>query len=853
MSKKTKDPFAKREAEKYDNPIHSRELILDWLKGRKAAATHSEMCYEFKYFDEDSIEALRRRLIAMSRDGQLVCNRKGAYLPAESVNLIKGRVQGHRDGFGFVIPDDASGDLFLSARQMQSVFHGDLVLVRVDDVDTRGRRIANIVEVLESNTTSVVGRFYQESGIAFVTPENSKITQDVLVAQGEWGQAEHGQYVVVEITRQPTMRTRPLGKVVEILGDHLAPGMEIEVAIRSHDIPFRWPEEVLEEVSHLSVDVTAADKSKRIDLRHLPFVTIDGEDARDFDDAVYCEKTASGWKLFVAIADVSHYVKNESALDREARIRGNSVYFPGHVIPMLPEVLSNGLCSLNPLVDRLCMVCEMTISLQGELVDFCFYESVMHSQARLTYNKVGAILEHPDSEEGAALREQYASVTPHLENLYMLFKTLRRSRDQRGAIDFDTVETMIVFGEGRKIEEIVPVVRNDAHKLIEECMLCANVATARFLINHDLNSLFRIHEGPGEEKLENLRSFLSELGLELTGGDEPAPSDYQRLIKQINERPDFNVIQTVMLRSLSQAYYGPEQKGHFGLGYQAYTHFTSPIRRYPDLSIHRAIKSVIYSDKQTREVKRPEGLDLRRYDHPYDVGYMVQLGEHCSMTERRADDATRDVANWLKCEYLEQHVGEDFTGVISAVTSFGVFVELQGVYIEGLVHVSSLSNDYYHFDAVKHRLVGERTGQSYGLGDQVEVVVVKVDLEERRIDFELKSLLGKARVDSRRGRSVAGKAGTSKRNLLKKLDAFSSSTDRTECKPKRGPRKRAVDGTAAVSGKEGGKPGSNAGRTDKSGAKKAGGKKNVVAGKKLKSSVSSPKKRKKSNAGKGKA
>jgi ribonuclease R len=672
---------------------------------------------------------------------------------------------------------------------MQTVFHGDLVLVRIDDVDPRGRRIANVVEVLERNTTTVVGRFYQESGIAFVTPENSKITQDILVAQGEWGAAGHGQYVVVEITRQPTLRTRPLGKVVEILGDHLAPGMEIEVAIRAHDIPFRWPEEVLAEASRFTVDVKVADTKRRVDLRHLPFVTIDGEDARDFDDAVYCERQGGGWKLYVAIADVSHYVKSESALDREARIRGNSVYFPGHVIPMLPEVLSNGLCSLNPHVDRLCMVCEMNIASDGRLVDFCFYESIMHSQARLTYNKVGAMLERPESEDGGALREQYASVVGHLENLYGLYKTLRRSRDQRGAIDFDTVETMIVFGEGRKIEAIVPVVRNDAHKLIEECMLCANVATARFLINHEVNSLFRVHEGPGEEKLANLRLFLGELGLDLQGGDDPAPADYQALIKRIHDRPDFNVIQTVMLRSLSQAYYGPEHKGHFGLGYPAYTHFTSPIRRYPDLSIHRAIKSVIYSEKPTSEVKRPAALDLRQYAHPYDIGYMVQLGEHCSMTERRADEATRDVSNWLKCEYLEQHVGEDFIGVVSAVTSFGIFVELQGVYIEGLVHVSSLSNDYYHFDAAKHRLVGERTGQSYRLGDQVEVVVVRVDLEDRRIDFELKGLIGKARSESGRSRSGSGKS--SKAGLLKKLNEFASG-DAAPKSGKRSPRKRPL-------------------------------------------------------------
>lgn len=740
-----KDPHFARESSNYDNPVHSREYILDWLSNLKSPATHNKMCREFEYEDEYRIEALRRRLIAMTRDGQLICDRKGGYIPVSSIHLIKGRVIGHRDGFGFVKPEDGTDDLFLSARQMKGLFHDDVVLVRVDDIDYKGRRIAAVVEVLERNTKQVVGRFFSEGGIAYVVPESKKSGQDVLIHQDGYGGAFHGQYVVAEITHQPTVRTKPVGKVVEVLGDHLAPGMEVEVAIRSHDIPHFWSPDLLEEIKGLSVNVSEQDKAGRIDLRHLPLVTIDGEDAKDFDDAVYCErKRSGGWRLYVAIADVSHYVRRNTALDTEARRRGTSVYFPGFVVPMLPEVLSNGLCSLNPEVDRLCMVCEMTISQQGVMSGYSFYEAVMHSKARLTYNKVGVMLQEPQSTEGKALREEYQPVLKNLDCLYELYHALTVARKARGAIDFETVETLIEFGEDRKIERIVPVIRNDAHKLIEECMLCANVATAKFINKHNLNGLLRIHEGPGEEKLESLRTFLAELGLELRGGESPSPSDYQALIAHIRGRPDFSVIQTVLLRSLSQAYYGVEKKGHFGLGYAAYTHFTSPIRRYPDLSTHRLIKSIIYSEVETKDVARPhlgEGKSDRtqEYSKREDLAHMVQLGEHCSMTERRADDASRDVSNWLKCEYLQDHVGEVYPGVISAVTSFGVFVELTDLYVEGLVHVSALSGDYYHFDPVHHRLVGERTSKSFCLGDVVSVQVARVDLEERRVDFELAS------------------------------------------------------------------------------------------------------------------
>ena len=500
----------------------------------------------------------------------------------------------------------------------------------------------------------------------------------------------------------------------------MAPGLEIDMAIRAHDLPMEWSPLIDEMVAKLSPEVPEEAKEGRIDLRQMPLLTIDGEDSMDFDDAVYCEPSeGGGWRLVVAIADVSHYVEEGSALDAEARERGNSCYFPGRVLPMLPEELSNGLCSINPDVDRLCMVCDMGIDKRGELQDYRFYPALMRSHARMTYNKVNAIV----VERDGPLCKEYDAVRPHLENLYSLFKVLHERREERGAIDFDTTETRIVFGAGKKIDRIVPTVRNDAHKLIEECMLMANVATARFLSEAKIPSLYRDHDRPKPEKLTALREFLSELGLNLKGGDKPEARDYGELLSSIKERPDAHLIQTVMLRSMSRAAYTPENKGHFGLAFDAYTHFTSPIRRYPDLLIHRAIRHVI-SGKPIDEFR-------------YSTEDMLLMGEHCSMTERRADEATRDAMDWLKCEFMVDKVGEKFEGVISSVTGFGIFVELKDIYVEGLVHVSAFKNDYYHFDAAHHRMVGERTHKIYRLGDPIEVLVTRVDLDDKKVDFDL--------------------------------------------------------------------------------------------------------------------
>jgi len=761
------DPHAAREAARYDNPIPSREVILTLLAEAEKPLTHDSIASALALRDAADQEALQKRLRAMERDGQLMVNRRGAYCLVDRMQLLRCRVQGHRDGYGFAIPAEGGEDVYLGPRQMHFVFDGDEVLVQVTGEDRRGRLEGRVVEVLKRGHHSVVGRYQEESGIGFVIPDNGRLTQQVLIPPREKGQARPGQIVTAEITDYPTRKLGAKGRIVEVLGDHLDPGMEIDVAIRSHGIPWEWPEEVLAEAAALEAEPLAADKKHRVDLRKLPFVTIDGEDAKDFDDAVYCEEHGKGWRLWVAIADVSHYVAPGSALDREAALRGNSVYFPARVVPMLPEALSNGLCSLKPAVDRLAMVCEMSLDADGELAGYEFYEAVIHSHARLTYTQVGEVLARGGHDEVKKKR------VADLQRLHRLYQVLHAARERRGAIDFDTVETRIIFDEQRKIEAIVPVVRNDAHRLIEECMLCANVATARFYESHGLPVLYRVHEGPTEEKLQGLREFLGELGLDLGGGQNPTPLHYQRLLQQVAGREDAHVIQTMLLRSLSQAVYQPENKGHFGLHYHAYAHFTSPIRRYPDLLVHRGVRFLIRGRERARGVRRIEGAKAipRQRIFPYEAQDMAAQGEHCSMTERRADEATREVEAWLKCEYLQEHVGDDFNGVITAVTSFGLFVELEDLYIEGLVHVTALPEDYYEFDKARQRLIGERSGRSFQIGGAVRVQVARVDLDDRKIDLELlaskpprKSKQGKRADKPARGKGKKqGKSGHRRR------------------------------------------------------------------------------------------
>lgn len=731
--KKTKDPHAAREAAKYDKPVPSREFILSHLKAHNQPSNLQQICDAFNLTSEEDVEAIRRRLKAMLRDGQLDQLSKRRYWPVGRQLLLPGTVYIDKKNMLWVIPDDRSARVSLPFFTNSKVMQGNKVIVAVPDVtdaDPSKPRDGKIVEILDQPDVIVTGRYVLEHDTSFVVPFSKEFLQDIVIPISQNLGAINGQIVVVEIGAQHSSRSDPQGKIVEILGNERNKNVEIESALRKHQLPYVWPAELLQSVKQMTETVPKEAYADRVDLRDLPLVTIDGEDARDFDDAVYCTPTASGgWKLYVAIADVSYYVKPGTALDNEAYNRGNSVYFPTRVIPMLPEILSNGLCSLKPDEDRLCMVCEMTISKTGKLSAYKFYPAVMRSKARLTYNKVAKIL---DGDE--ILRKQYAKLVPDLENLATLYSVLREERTKRGAIDFETIETSISFGKNGTIASIQPIQRNVAHKIIEECMLCANVATAKFLDKYKIPSLYRNHEGPPDEKLMDLNTFLREIGLSMGTGKKkkPEPLDYGNLLEKIKERPDYKMIQTVLLRSLSQAVYSPDNIGHFGLAYDAYTHFTSPIRRYPDLIVHRQIKTILEGKWQQDPRDGVETKQIQKLTEK-----LSEIAHHCSTTERRADDATRDVIMSLKCQYVKQHVGEIFDGIISGVTRFGLFVELVDLYVDGLVHIASIDQDYYVHDPIHHRLTGERSGVVYSLGMPVKVQVAKVNTDELKIDFNL--------------------------------------------------------------------------------------------------------------------
>ncbi|WP_314866129.1 ribonuclease R [Aggregatibacter kilianii] len=759
MARKTrksppKDPNYAKELAKYDNPIPSREFILQIIREQNSPMSKEEIFAALGISEEEQQEAMRRRLRAMENDGQLVFTKRKCYALPEKLDLLKGMVIGHREGFGFLQVEGKKEDFFIPNVQMQKVMHGDYVLAQANGFDRKGRPEVRIVRVLEANKKQIVGRFFLEQGIGYVVPDDSRITRDILIPDNARLGARMGQVVVVELHPRTAPFFQPIGKITEILGENMAKGMEVEIAIRKHDIPHVFPSAVEKQLKKWAEDVPEEAKRGRVDLRDLPLVTIDGEDARDFDDAVFCQKQGKGWKLWVAIADVSYYVRPKSALDTEAYNRGNSVYFPNRVVPMLPEKLSNGLCSLNPQVDRLCMVCEITLSAKGKMTDYRFYEAVMNSHARLTYNKVAKIL-----EKDTALCERYASLVPHLQDLHDMYQALVKARQQRGAIEFETIESKFIFNALGRIERIEPVVRNDAHKIIEECMILANIASANFMAKHQEPALYRIHAVPSEEKLTAFRSFLAECGLSLSGGNKPTPTDYAQLLEQIKPRPDHELIQTMLLRSMSQAVYSADNIGHFGLALEEYAHFTSPIRRYPDLTLHRGIKYLLAKQKGSKRKTTDTG------GYHYQLEEMDVFGAHCSSTERRADDATREVADWLKCEYMQDHVGEEFDGVISSVTGFGFFVRLNDLFIDGLVHISGLANDYYLFDMPKQRLIGENSGMIFRIGDAVKVRVEVVSLEQKQIDF---SLISSERKPRRSGKTARTKAKKTEVNPSKK-------------------------------------------------------------------------------------
>ena len=713
------DPHADREARRYERPIPSREAILAFLE-RNGQLMKAEMIAEALGLSAaPDFDALNKRLAAMLRDGQLIQNRRGGYGVASKLDLMPGAVLANAEGYGFMRPDEGGDDLYLSPAEMRKVLHGDRVLASVVGVDRRGRRQGAIVEVLERRSPRLVGRVVEQNGVVLVTPDDRRLHQDVLITPGKDRGARSGQIVVVEITDQPTAHRGPVGRILAVLGERLTPSLVVEMAIASHGLPNEWPAATLREAADVAPEVLPAEIAERVDLRDVPLVTIDGADARDFDDAVYAEPTSNGFRLVVAIADVSHYVRPGSALDVEGYDRATSVYFPGFVVPMLPETLSNGICSLNPKVQRLCMVCDMQIDRDGEVMRSKFYPAVMRSHARLTYERVWQAI----GEKNADACEELADVMPQLKHLHQLYKVLAKARQQRGAIDFESTEVEFRLAPSGEVVQLGAYQRNDAHKLIEECMIAANVEAAKFLHKRKIPAPYRVHAPPPASKYEDLLQFLKEFHLTLPPLEQVQPADFSALLKKVRKRPDASLIESVLLRSQSLAVYQPGDPGHFGLALSTYTHFTSPIRRYPDLLVHRAIRYALDGGKPA--------------DYAYSTSDMAGFCVHCSQNERRADEAERDVDERYKCAWMEKHVGSEFAGIVSGVTSFGIFVELVESKITGLVHITQLPNDYYHFDAVRHLLTGERRGLKFRLGDPVRVQVLRASLEDRKIDFRL--------------------------------------------------------------------------------------------------------------------
>ncbi len=710
---------------------------------------------------------------------------------------IEGTINGHRDGHGFVVRDDGEPDIYLPPNEMRAVLHKDRVKARIVRLDRKGRPEGRVVEIMERAAQPIIGRLLQESGVWLVAPEDKRYGQDVLIPKGATGQAKAGQVVVVELVEPPALYGQPVGRIKEVLGEIDDPGMEIEIAVRKYSVPHEFSEACIAQARSLPDKVQAQDHRHRVDLTDVPLVTIDGEDARDFDDAVYCESATQGrgrnaqrgWRLLVAIADVSHYVETGSPIDVDAYERATSVYFPRRVIPMLPEKLSNGLCSLNPDVDRLCMVCDMFVSNEGEVTAYQFYPAIMHSHARFTYTEVAAILANTRGPEAAKRKDRVQD----LLNLHDVYRALLAARAKRGAVDFETTETQIICDESGRIERIVPRTRNDAHRLIEEAMLAANVCSADFIGQSKHAGLFRVHEGPTPEKNELLRNYLKATGVGMTISEDPSPAEFQAIAIATKERPDAQQIHSMLLRSMQQAIYTPHNSGHFGLAFEAYTHFTSPIRRYPDLLVHRVIKAILGKTryhlpalptpgeahaKLSKRIEKSEAAKMKASgEKPKKISAELMAwqaaGLHCSANERRADEASRDVEAWLKCKYMREHLGEEFGGVVTAATSFGLFVTLDAMYVEGLIHITELGGEYFRFDEARQELRGERTGIRYAIGTRVRVQVSRVDLDGRRIDFRLvregEELINRALRDKGLPHEEAGEtAGAPRKASLKR-------------------------------------------------------------------------------------
>jgi len=776
LNLREKDPFLKREKQRYEHPLPSREWIIELLE-QKGVPSKIEVLARELSITEEEYEFFERRLKAMARDGQVLINRRGAVCAADKLDLVKCRVEAHKDGFGFAVPltPTKDGDFVLYERQMRGIMHGDIVTVRPAGIDRKGRREGTVLDIVERAQSKVVGRFYMDRGVAILEAEDKRLNQSIVLEPDSVAhfKPESGQVIVGEIETYPEQNRPAVAKIIEVLGDYADSGMEIEIAVRKHHLPHQFSEACAKAAKKIPDHVRKSDLKGRVDLRDLPLVTIDGETARDFDDAVFAEKIGRNYRLVVAIADVSHYVRPDDAIDTDAQERSTSVYFPRRVIPMLPENLSNGICSLNPDVERLCMVCDMVITYAGNIKEYRFYPAVMRSHARLTYNQVwdwiSDDLDHPHKAQ--------------IDTLYKLFKILQKKRFERGAVEFESVETQMLFDDNGKIEKIVPVVRNDAHKLIEECMLAANVCAAEFLIKNKHTALFRNHLGPTPEKLATLREQLGLLGLQLGGGENPTPKDYAALAEQFKGRPDAELLQVMMLRSMQQAVYEPHCDGHFGLAYEAYAHFTSPIRRYPDLTVHRAIKAVL--NQQTYTPSKS----------------WQALGVHTSFCERRADDASRDVENWLKTYYMRDKVGEIFEGKISGMTNFGLFVTLDGIHIDGLVHISDLGEDYFNFRPEIMAIEGERSGIRFNMGDKVNVRVARADLDTSKIDLTLIS--GGSSDKKRRTKTTAQTGSKTKRKLTAKEIDDAMKTPVKQEKPAAKRRSKVQPSNAATSSENG--------------------------------------------------
>ena len=776
LNLREKDPFLKREKQRYEHPLPSREWIIELLE-QKGVPSKIEVLARELSITEEEYEFFEHRLKAMARDGQVLINRRGAVCAADKLDLVKCRVEAHKDGFGFAVPltPTKDGDFVLYERQMRGIMHGDIVTVRPAGIDRKGRREGTVLDIVERAQSKVVGRFYMDRGVAILEAEDKRLNQSIVLEPDSVAhfKPESGQVIVGEIETYPEQNRPAVAKIIEVLGDYADSGMEIEIAVRKHHLPHQFSEACTKAAKKIPDHVRKSDLKGRVDLRDLPLVTIDGETARDFDDAVFAEKIGRNYRLVVAIADVSHYVRPDDAIDTDAQERSTSVYFPRRVIPMLPENLSNGICSLNPDVERLCMVCDMVITYAGNIKEYRFYPAVMRSHARLTYNQVwdwiSDDLDHPHKAQ--------------IDTLYKLFKILQKKRFERGAVEFESVETQMLFDDNGKIEKIVPVVRNDAHKLIEECMLAANVCAAEFLIKNKHTALFRNHLGPTPEKLATLRDQLGLLGLQLGGGDNPTPKDYAALAEKFKGRPDAELLQVMMLRSMQQAVYEPHCDGHFGLAYEAYAHFTSPIRRYPDLTVHRAIKAVLSQQTYTPSKN------------------WQALGVHTSFCERRADDASRDVENWLKTYYMRDKVGEIFEGKISGMTNFGLFVTLDGIHIDGLVHISDLGEDYFNFRPEIMAIEGERSGIRFNMGDKVSVRVARADLDTSKIDLTLIS--GGSSGKKRHAKTTAQTGSKTKRKLTAKEIDDAMKTPVKQEKPAAKRRSKVQPDSAATSSENG--------------------------------------------------